>query len=62
MTDKYIGGIDMSLSYEELEELDKGELIGMLWSTEGLVVILMNEIRLLKDDKYLSDNKDKVRV
>lgn len=34
----------MSEAFEDLEKLDKAELIGMLWATESLVVILERKL------------------
>jgi hypothetical protein len=34
----------MSKAFEDLEKLDKAELIGMLWATESLVVILEHKL------------------
>lgn len=34
----------MSKAFEDLEKLDKAELIGMLWATESLVVILEQKL------------------
>ncbi len=44
----------MSEAFEDLEKLDKAELIGMLWATESLVVILERKLLAFPELKALA--------
>jgi hypothetical protein len=44
-----MGGV-MNKSFEALEALDKAELIGMLWGTNGHLIQTQATIKRLKDE------------
>jgi hypothetical protein len=40
----------MDEAFEDLEKLDKAELIGMLWATEGIIKQLEKQLVDLKEE------------